>query len=46
MKIVSADILHKSDIGGVRLNLETEAELAGAFEDITANARVITRRQK
>ena len=39
MKIVSADILHKSDMGGVRLNLETEAELAGAFEDITANAR-------
>ena len=39
MKIVSADILHKSDIGGVRLNLETESELAGAFEDIVANAR-------
>ena len=32
--------MHKSDIGGVKLNLETEAELAGAFEDIMANARI------
>lgn len=38
MKVVCADILHKSDIGGVRLNLQTGTELAGAFDDIMANA--------
>ncbi len=38
MKIVSPDILHKSDAGGVRLNLTTEAEVQQAFEDILTNA--------
>ena len=32
MKIVSPDIVHKSDVGGVRLNLATEQEVADAFE--------------
>ncbi len=38
MKVVSPDILHKSDAGGVRLNLTTEAEVQQAFEDILTNA--------
>ena len=38
MKIVSPDILHKSDAGGVRLNLITAAEVQQAFEDILASA--------
>lgn len=39
MKIVSADIQHKSDIGGVVLNV-ADAEAAGiAFDSILANAR-------
>ena len=38
MKIVSPDILHKSDAGGVKLNLTTGAEVSRAFEDILANA--------
>lgn len=32
MKIVSPDIIHKSDVGGVKLNLTTEQEVADSFE--------------
>ncbi|MHC2623195.1 acyl-CoA synthetase (NDP forming) [Bradyrhizobium huanghuaihaiense] len=35
-KVVSAEILHKSDIGGVVLNLNSAAEVKKAFTDITA----------
>src|ERR1700716_2027279 len=35
-KVVSADILHKSDIGGVVLNLNSAAEVKKAFNDISA----------
>ena len=35
-KVVSADILHKSDIGGVVLNINNAAEVKKAFNDITA----------
>ncbi|MFB6446521.1 acetate--CoA ligase family protein [Bradyrhizobium tunisiense] len=35
-KLVSAEILHKSDIGGVVLNLNSSAEVKKAFADITA----------
>ena len=38
MKIVSPDILHKSDAGGVRLDLTTASEVRQAFEDILASA--------
>lgn len=38
MKIVSPDILHKSDIGGVRVGLRTDEEVAHAFSTIVANA--------
>ena len=38
MKIVSPDILHKSDAGGVRLKLSAENEVRQAFKDILANA--------
>lgn len=34
MKIVSPDILHKSDAGGVRLNLTNEQEVRQAFAEI------------
>jgi acetyl coenzyme A synthetase (ADP forming)-like protein len=32
MKIVSPDIIHKSDLGGVRLNLNSPQEVADAYE--------------
>lgn len=37
MKIVSKDILHKSDAGGVKLNLRGEAQLRKAYDDILAS---------
>lgn len=39
LKIASPDILHKTDIGGVRLNINSPDEAAEAFSEITLNAR-------
>jgi len=38
MKIVSAQILHKSDAGGVRVRLENDQDVETAFADIMKNA--------
>lgn len=38
MKIVSPDILHKSDAGGVKVNIKDEQSVREAFRTITANA--------
>jgi acetyltransferase len=45
-KVVSADILHKSDIGGVVLNLNSAAEVKKAFEVITARVKKIKSKPK
>jgi acetyltransferase len=39
MKIRSRDITHKSDVGGVRLNLRNSRQVASAFDDMLADAR-------
>ncbi|SNY95924.1 acetate--CoA ligase family protein [Halomonas sp. hl-4] len=39
MKVVSKDILHKSDAGGVQLNLVGEAALRDAYKTIMGNAQ-------
>ena len=39
LKISSADVAHKSDIGGVQLNLATEAAVRRAFNDIVTAVR-------
>ena len=39
VKILSRDIIHKSDIGGVRLNLKTPGEVHAAATEILAAAR-------
>ncbi|MFD8455299.1 acetate--CoA ligase family protein [Streptomyces antimycoticus] len=39
LKIVSPDILHKTDAGGVRVGLNSCAEVRGAFTTIVDNAR-------
>lgn len=39
MKVVSSDVLHKVDVGGVRLNLKNEREVAEAYHAIIANVR-------
>jgi 4-hydroxybutyryl-CoA synthetase (ADP-forming) len=38
MKIVSPDIIHKSDAGGVKVGVKTDDELKSAFRTITENA--------
>ena len=39
MKIASPDVSHKSDVGGVRLNLAKPAEVREAFDTIMANVK-------
>jgi acetyl coenzyme A synthetase (ADP forming)-like protein len=39
MKISSPDILHKTDVGGVRMNVKNANEAEAVFLEITANAR-------
>jgi acetyltransferase len=39
LKIISPDILHKSDAGGVKVNVEDEPGVREAFRTIMANAR-------
>jgi succinyl-CoA synthetase beta subunit len=39
LKVLSPDIAHKTEAGGVKLRLATAAEVRLAFEDILANAR-------
>jgi acyl-CoA synthetase (NDP forming) len=46
LKVVSPDITHKSDIGGVKLNLNTQAEVGRAFDQIIAAARKHKRKAK
>lgn len=38
LKIASPDILHKSDIGGVRLNARGDAEVRAAFDTVRGSA--------
>jgi acetyltransferase len=45
-KVVSAEILHKSDIGGVVLNLTSAAEVRKAFNDITARVKKLKNKPK
>jgi acetate---CoA ligase (ADP-forming) len=39
LKVVSPDVLHKSDVGGVRLGIRDEADLATAYESILAEVK-------
>jgi acyl-CoA synthetase (NDP forming) len=39
LKVVSPDITHKSDVGGVKLNLTTPDEVKAAFDEIIAAAK-------
>ena len=38
-KIESPDILHKSDVGGVKLNIRNLEELEAAFDEVVTNAK-------
>jgi acetyltransferase len=46
MKVVCPDIIHKSDAGGIQLNLRDEKEVGAAFEQILANACKHTKRER
>jgi len=37
MKVYSPEILHKTDVGGVKVGLRTPEEVVGAFEEIMVN---------
>ncbi len=39
LKIVSPDILHKSDAGGVKVNIKDEAGIRDAYQTILKNAK-------
>ncbi|MHA1435672.1 MAG: acetate--CoA ligase family protein, partial [Candidatus Heimdallarchaeota archaeon] len=39
MKIVSPQVIHKTDAGGVKLNINSDNEVAAAFDEIIRNAR-------
>lgn len=39
LKIHSPDILHKTEAGGVKLNIRTKEEAAGAYKEIMASCR-------
>jgi acetyltransferase len=38
-KISSPDLLHKSDVGGIRIGIEDEAQLESAYDDLLGKAR-------
>ncbi len=38
-KVSSKEILHKTDVGGVRINLTTEKEVENAFDEILKNTK-------
>jgi acyl-CoA synthetase (NDP forming) len=42
LKVASPDLLHKSDIGGVRLDVRDEPSVRAAFDDIVGAARRIS----
>jgi len=46
MKVVSPDIIHKSDAGGIKLNLKDAAEVEKAFGDIMVNAERATTKER
>ena len=39
MKIVSLDIIHKTDAGGVKLNIKDEKEAESAYQEIISKAK-------
>jgi acyl-CoA synthetase (NDP forming) len=45
LKILSKDILHKSDAGGVKINLKNEDEVRSAFNEIMENAKAFGKKK-
>jgi len=45
MKVVSPDIIHKSDAGGIKLGINNQKDMKTAFEEIIANAGKVAERK-
>jgi acyl-CoA synthetase (NDP forming) len=43
MKISSPDVIHKSDVGGVLVDLKSPMEVKGAFYELTERAQAVTK---
>ena len=41
LKIASSDVVHKTDAGGVKLNLETSEQVGQAYDDIIAAVKAM-----
>lgn len=46
MKVVSPDIIHKSDAGGIKLDLKGERDMEKAFKEILNNAGKVTTKER
>ena len=46
MKVVCPDIIHKSDAGGIKLDLKNEKDVEKAFEEIVENACKLTTKER
>ena len=46
MKVVSPDIIHKSDAGGIKLDLKDEKDVEKAFKEILNNAGKVTTKER
>jgi acyl-CoA synthetase (NDP forming) len=46
MKVVSPDIIHKSDAGGIKLGVQAEEGIETAFEEIVQNAERVTTKER
>jgi acetyl-CoA synthetase (ADP-forming) len=46
LKIISKDIIHKSDVGGVKTNLQNEKELTSAYENLLKSVKKKSPRSK
>jgi acetyltransferase len=46
MKVVSPDIIHKSDAGGIKLDLKDEKDVGKAFKEILNSAGKVTTKER
>ena len=46
MKVVSPQVIHKSDVGGVRVGIQARAELVEAYDSIVESVKQHSRRPK
>ncbi|MDY6931060.1 MAG: acetate--CoA ligase family protein [Halobacteriota archaeon] len=42
LKVLSPDIIHKSDVGGVKLGLASEEEVKSGYDELIANAKKVS----